>query len=101
MYSAEEWKALEDKLDALPFTNSKARDLKRFLLGSACTCELDKQGRILIPQTLREKADLKKDIVLLGVGNNIEIWDADKYFEKYHDFEDEEQLEQDWENLGV
>lgn len=56
MYASTEWQALEAKLTALPMTNEKARSLKRFLLGSATTCELDKQGRILIPQVLREKA---------------------------------------------
>ncbi len=100
MYAAKEWEALEDKLNALPMTNEKARSLKRFLLGSANTCEIDKQGRILIPQVLREKAGLDKDITLLGVGDHIEIWNADLYNEKYN-FDDEEALEADWEGLGI
>ncbi|OON84792.1 division/cell wall cluster transcriptional repressor MraZ [Oribacterium sp. C9] len=100
MYASREWEALEDKLNALPMTNEKARSLKRFLLGSANTCELDKQGRILIPQVLREKAGLDKDITLLGVGDHIEIWNADLYNEKYN-FDDEEALEADWEGLGI
>ncbi|ETP72472.1 mraZ protein [Lachnospiraceae bacterium JC7] len=100
MYAAREWEALEDKLNALPMTNEKARSLKRFLLGSANTCEIDKQGRILIPQVLREKAGLDKDITLLGVGDHIEIWNADLYNEKYN-FDDEEALEADWEGLGI
>nr|WP_330389805.1 division/cell wall cluster transcriptional repressor MraZ [Oribacterium sp. WCC10] len=100
MYASKEWEALEDKLNALPMTNEKARSLKRFLLGSANTCELDKQGRILIPQVLRDKAGLDKDITLLGVGDHIEIWDTDLYNEKYN-FDDEEALEADWEGLGI
>ncbi|WP_036608955.1 division/cell wall cluster transcriptional repressor MraZ [Oribacterium sp. P6A1] len=100
MYASKEWEALEDKLNALPMTNEKARSLKRFLLGSANTCELDKQGRILIPQVLREKAGLDRDITLLGVGDHIEIWNADLYNEKYN-FDDEEALEADWEGLGI
>ena len=67
---------------------------------SATTCELDKQGRILIPQVLREKASLDKDITLLGVGDHVEIWNSDKYNEKYN-FDDEAALEADWEGLGV
>jgi MraZ protein len=100
MYASDEWEALETKLNALPMTNEKARSLKRFLLGSANTCELDKQGRILIPQVLRDKANLDKDITLLGVGDHIEIWNADLYNEKYN-FDDEEALEADWEGLGI
>ena len=100
MYASKEWEALEDKLNALPMTNEKARALKRFLLGSANTCELDKQGRILIPQVLREKAGLDRDITLLGVGDHIEIWNADLYNEKYN-FDDEAALEADWEGLGI
>ncbi|MBO6308538.1 MULTISPECIES: division/cell wall cluster transcriptional repressor MraZ [unclassified Oribacterium] len=100
MYAAKEWEILENKLNALPMTNEKARGLKRFLLGSANTCELDKQGRILIPPVLRDKANLDKDITLLGVGDHIEIWNADLYNEKYN-FDDEEALEADWEGLGI
>ena len=100
MYAAKEWEILENKLSALPMTNEKARGLKRFLLGSANTCELDKQGRILIPPVLRDTANLDKDITLLGVGDHIEIWNADLYNEKYN-FDDEEALEADWEGLGI
>ena len=70
LYAIPEWKELEEKLQALPMTSKQARTLKRFLLGSAISCECDKQGRILIPQTLREKASLEKDVVLLGVGDH-------------------------------
>ena len=76
MYASKEWQELEEKLNALPMTNEKARSLKRFLLGSAVSCELDKQGRILLPQVLRDRAGLDKDITLLGVGDHIEIWDT-------------------------
>ena len=100
MYAAPEWQALEEKLNALPMTNEKARSLKRFLLGSAAICELDKQGRILLPQVLRDRAGLDKDITLLGVGDHIEIWDTNTYEEKYS-FDDEAALEADWEGLGV
>ena len=94
------WQALEEKLNALPMTNEKARSLKRFLLGSAAICELDKQGRILLPQVLRDRAGLDKDITLLGVGDHIEIWNTSTYEEKYS-FDDEAALEADWEGLGV
>lgn len=100
MYASPEWQALEEKLNALPMTNEKARSLKRFLLGAAAICELDKQGRILLPQVLRDRAGLDKDITLLGVGDHIEIWNTSTYEEKYS-FDDEAALEADWEGLGV
>lgn len=100
MYAPAEWLALEEKLNALPMTEGRARSLKRFLIGSAVSVELDKQGRILIPQVLREKAGLEKDVIFLGVGDHAEIWNADTYNEKFS-FSDEEALEADWEGLGV
>lgn len=56
----------------------KARNMRRFFLRNASTCEIDKQGRILIPQNLREQAGLEKDVVLIGTGKKIEIWSKEK-----------------------
>lgn len=100
MYAPEEWEVLEGKLNALPMTNEKARRLKRFLLGGACSCELDKQGRILIPANLREKAELVKDVTLVGVGDHIEIWDKARWIAD-NDFSDSEDLAADMEGLGI
>ncbi len=100
MYAPAEWQILENKLNALPMTNQKARKLKRFLLGSAVSCELDKQGRILIPQVLRDKIQLKKDVTLVGVGDHIEIWASEKW-EEENDFSDSLELAEDMEGLGI
>lgn len=100
MYAPAEWQILENKLNALPMTNQKARRLKRFLLGSAVPCELDKQGRILIPQVLRDKIALKKDVTLIGVGDHIEIWASEKW-EEENDFSDTQELAEDMEGLGI
>lgn len=100
MYAPAEWQILENKLNALPMTNQKARKLKRFLLGSAVSCELDKQGRILIPQVLRDKIQLKKDATLVGVGDHIEIWASEKW-EEENDFSDSLELAEDMEGLGI
>ena len=77
VYDNSEWTALEEKLRALPITNTAGRKFSRFLLGSAATCEVDKQGRILLPSVLREFAGIGKDAVLVGVGSRIEIWNKD------------------------
>ena len=61
VYYNSEWAALEEKLRALPITNTAGRKFSRFLLGSAATCEVDKQGRILLPAVLRDFAGIDKD----------------------------------------
>ena len=100
MYAPQEWQILEEKLNALPMTNEKARRLKRFLLGSAAVCEVDKQGRILIPAPLREKAELEKDVKLIGVGDHVELWDKAKW-DEVNDFSDTDELAADMEGLGI
>ena len=73
-YSQNEWTNFEEKLKSLPLTNKNARDFVRFFLSGAVECEIDKQGRFLIPANLREYATLEKDAVIIGVGTRIEIW---------------------------
>ena len=67
VYENSEWAALEEKLRTLPLTNAAGRKFSRFLLAGATTCEVDKQGRILLPAVLREFAGIEKDAVLVGV----------------------------------
>ena len=81
VFSDEEWKAFEIKLKSLPLTNKNARQFARFFVAGATPCELDKQGRILLPATLREFAGMEKDVVLTGMLNRIEIWSKDKWNE--------------------
>lgn len=90
VYANDEWTAFEEKLRTLPFTNKNARKMTRFFMSGATSCEVDKQGRILIPSTLREFAELEKDVVLVGVASRIEIWSKDKWNENctYDDVED-------------
>ena len=71
-------KPLKKKLRALPLTNKNARTFSRFFVAGATACELDRQGRILVPQTLREFAGLEKDVVLTGNLNRIEVWSKGK-----------------------
>ena len=77
VYSMEEWAVLEDKIRALPM--SKARNMQRFLFASAVDVEPDKQGRIVIPQNLREYAGLEKDIMIIGASVRAEIWDMNRW----------------------
>ena len=79
VYPSDEWKEFEEKIKALPLTNKDARDFKRFMLGSAVEGDLDKQGRVLLPTSLREFAEIEKEVVLVGVLDKVEIWDKAKW----------------------
>ena len=79
VYPLPEWEIIEDKLVNLPSLNKQARLLQRLLIGYATECELDSQGRILLPTMLREFAGLDKKIVLIGQGKKFEIWDEESW----------------------
>ncbi|MCR5748438.1 MAG: division/cell wall cluster transcriptional repressor MraZ [Lachnospiraceae bacterium] len=85
-YDEKDFNALQEKVMSLPLSNKASRDISRFFLGSAQESEFDKQGRILISAPLREHAGLEKDVVLVGVGNRIEIWSKEKYDESEEGF---------------
>ncbi len=74
-----EWNNFEEKLKTLPLTNKNARDFVRFFLSGATECEIDKQGRFLIASNLREYAGMDKEVVIIGVGTRIEIWNKEKW----------------------
>lgn len=74
VYPPAEWQVLEQKLKTLPFTQPDVRAFVRFFFSGATECEVDKQGRILLPANLREYAQLEKDVVLVGVSTRVEIW---------------------------
>ena len=100
VYDNTEWKALEEKLHALPLTNANARKVTRFFLAGATACEVDKQGRILLPAVLREFAGIEKEAVLVGVGSRIEIWSKDTW-NKMNTYDDMEEIAESMEGLGI
>ena len=78
-YPMAEWQQMEEKLKTLPLTKRDARAFVRFLQSAATECDIDKQGRINIPDTLCAHADLTKKCVVVGVSNRIEIWSEDRW----------------------
>ena len=76
VYPLEEWERLEEKIKTLSLMKQEVKDFRRFLLSSATECELDKQGRILIPPAHREHAAIAKNVMLVGIIEKIEIWDV-------------------------
>jgi MraZ protein len=79
LFPLNEWKILEEKLKQLPLTSKDARAFVRFFFSGACQVILDKQGRTLIPQNLLEYANIKKEIVSIGVMTKIEIWSKESW----------------------
>lgn len=79
MFTASDWHALAEKLVALPIAQANSRAFVRLMLSGAAECELDSQGRALIPERLREYAGIGKEVVVAGLYSRIEIWDKDAW----------------------
>lgn len=100
VFTNEEWKKFEEKLTTLPLTNKDARRFVRFFLAGAATVDADKQGRILLPSTLREHAELEKEVVLVGVASRVEIWSKSRW-ENDAAFDDVEEIAEHMSELGL
>ena len=79
IYPSPDWELIEDKLMNLPAMNPWMRDLQRLMVGNATDLELDDHGRILLPPSLREFAELKRDVMLIGLGAKFELWDEERW----------------------
>lgn len=84
-YPMPEWQAIEEKIAALPQFRSEVKALQRVFVSGAADCPLDKQGRIVIPPTLRDYAELKKEVVFVGMTKRIEIWSKEKWDQVFMD----------------
>lgn len=91
LFPLDEWKRMEEKLKSLPLTHKDARAFVRYFFSGACDGELDKQGRIRIPQNLMDYAELSSKSVVIGVGTRMEIWSEDLW----DDYNDDESLSYD------
>lgn len=86
LYPLPEWEKLEQTIIKLPTLNKTAGKLKRFLIGNASECEMDGQGRLLLPEKLRKFAAMDKKIVLVGQLNKFEIWNDEAWTAKENDW---------------
>lgn len=75
MYPLDVWEDIEEKVVKLPTFDPRAQRLKRLLIGHAADCEVDGNGRVLVPPPLRDYGALSKRVMLVGQGNKFEIWD--------------------------
>lgn len=99
LFTEDEWHAQEEKFKNLSFTHQEARRFNRLYFSGAQEVIPDSQGRILIPQYLKDFAELEKDIVIIGVSNRIEIWSKQLWKEFYENSRPyfEETAEKLWE----
>ena len=87
MYPKKEWEIIAEKLGGMPTTDKSARDYARLMLAKAMEVVPDKLGRMVLPQYLRDLAGLKKNIVIAGLYNRIEIWNEDSWKKYEKDIE--------------
>ncbi len=83
--SLNEWDQFSARLSQLPMTDMAAQEVKRRLYANASACEIDRQGRILLPSQLRDLAEIGSDATLIGVGNRIELWNPSMLARHYAD----------------
>ncbi|MCF6093595.1 division/cell wall cluster transcriptional repressor MraZ [Microaerobacter geothermalis] len=88
VYPPNEWEQLEQKLKALPFTKADARAFTRLFFSGATETAVDKQGRVNIPQNLRQYAQLQRECIIIGVSNRVEIWAKEVWDSYYSQSED-------------
>lgn len=76
LYTKEEWQKLAEKLANLPFAQANTRAFARLMLAGAMDVDVDKQGRVMLPEYLRAYAGLQKEIIVAGLYNRLELWDS-------------------------
>jgi len=82
LYPSAQWQVIENKLQDLPSFNANARRIQRLLIGHATDVDIDNNGRVLLPQLLRDYAHFDKKIVMIGQGNKFEVWDEELWQER-------------------
>lgn len=93
LYPLAEWEQLEQTISKLPTLNKMAGKLRRFVIGNATECEMDNQGRLLLPEKLRAFAEMDKKLILLGQLNKFEIWNDTAWLTKEHEWLDSDDRE--------
>lgn len=85
VFTKEEWKVQEDKFKMMSFTRTEARKFNRLFFSGAAELTCDRQGRVLLPQYLKDYAGIRQNIMIVGVSNRIEIWSKDEWGRYYED----------------
>lgn len=101
VYPMESWAVMEETRKSLDFFDENARMFERYFFGAAELCEIDGQGRVLIPQFLRKHAGLEKEVYTIGTGDKLEIWDKLEYDNYCEERYNPELLSKSFASLGV
>lgn len=96
-----EWEKLAERVSNLPLTEAQAREFRRLLFSGANDAELDKQGRVLLPQYLREYAGLDGNVIVAGLNTHMEIWAPEAWNAIRNNFEAEASNAEYWTQLGI
>lgn len=99
LYTRNEWEKLAEKLSSLPFAQANTRAFARLMLAGAMDVEVDKQGRIILPEYLRTYSNMKKDVIVAGLYNRLELWDAEEW--KRYTKKTEEESNEIAEQMGM
>lgn len=83
IYPLTRWEEIQTQIEKLPSLNPQAKRMQRLFIGHACDCELDANGRFLLPAMLRGYAGLEKKLILLGQGQKIEVWSEDRWQQSF------------------
>ena len=100
VYPEPQWQEILPKIEELPSFNKVARRAKRLLIGYACPLQLDANGRILVPPTLRDYAGLEKKIMLVGQGKRLELWSEDRWTTWLDDASVDEEMPEEMQSLS-
>lgn len=102
LYTRNEWEKLAEKLANLPFAQANTRAFARLMLAGAMDVEVDKQGRIVLPEYLRDYGNIQKDVVIAGLYNRLEIWNEQKWKDYTQKTENESnEIAEQMSQLGV
>ncbi len=101
IYPADEWQRLAERIRALPYTDKGARDFRRLVFALATDAVPDKQGRILIPNELRDYAGIDADVVVAGMDSYIEVWSPSAWQSVRQAAEQGADQQDNWLNLGI
>ena len=83
MFNEEEWRVQEQRFKSMPFTKQESRNFNRMFFSGASDVSPDRQGRFIVPQYLKDYANIKRDVILIGISNRIEIWNSTTWKEFY------------------
>lgn len=102
VYPTAVWEKLAEKLGSLPLGEKKMRQFVRLMLAGAVESDVDRQGRILIPNYLSEFAYLKKDVVLIGLYDRLEVWDKEEWVKSRKEAEkDKDNVAEELGRMGI